>query len=206
MHFPTWLKSVGVMAVVAYAASPAIAQTGGGTGGQAGQNGAAPAAAVGGGQVARKRLSPEEQTAEADRHITRMEQTSRGVSKQVEGARQKADVVKTLCLNDKLSQVNVAVRSAKDWRQQLGAAIQRKDTEAADHKFTLVTVLRQRTDQLGAEANQCIGSEAVVLGDAKVTTTVDPTIPQDQANYPPGPGGEPVTTITQPPYCTSCTR
>jgi len=104
-------------------------------------------------------------------------------------------------LNDKLSQIDVATRSAKDRRQSLQLAIGRSDAELGNHEFTILTVLRQRSEQLTAEANQCIGEEATLIGESKITTTVDPTLPpDDDTNYQvPDPN-----VVINPPSCTSC--
>ncbi|AKV01734.1 hypothetical protein AKJ09_08397 [Labilithrix luteola] len=129
-----------------------------------------------------------------------MEQSAGGVRKMLEEARKQRDVVKTLCLNDKLSQIDVAIRSGKDRRGQLEAAVKRNDTELSNHEFTILTVLRQRSEQIVAEANQCIGEESAFVGDTNVKTSVDPTIPQDEAPYP---STDP-TLVTGTPPCTSC--
>ncbi len=203
-----WLFAVGMLA---YLATPAGAQTGGAPAGGTATGGASTANASGtaGGssdaQVGFQRkttLSPQEQLTESAKHIGRMEAAATGVRKQLEEARRQRDVVKTLCLNDKLSQIDVAIRSARDRRQQLQSAVTRNDTELSNHEFTILTVLRQRSEQLVAEANQCIGEEAAFVGDTRVTTTVDPAIPPDETPYPPvtDPG-----TVVQPPQCTSCT-
>jgi len=102
-------------------------------------------------------LPPQEELAAADSAIAGMEQTATTVSRMLEQARAARDVVKTLCLNDKLSQIDVAIRSAKDRRSALQAAVGRNDQELSNHEFTILTVLRQRDEQLSAEANQCIG-------------------------------------------------
>jgi hypothetical protein len=188
------------LAMIAYAASPADAQQPGGAGG-------APGGAAGGAdaQVGFQRktpLSPQEQLAQAEQILVRMEQAAGAIRRQLEEARKQRDVVKTLCLNDKLSQIDVAIRSAKDRKQSLQVAAQRNDNELSNHEYTILTVLKQRAEQLTAEANQCIGEEAAFLGDTKVSTTVDPTLPPtDDTYYPPT---DP-TLITQPPSCTSCT-
>lgn len=208
MRVRSSLKWLTAVAMLAYLATPAVAQTGGtGTAG-----GAAPGAGAGtaGGsadaQVGFQRktsLSPQEQLAESAKHVGRMEAAATGVRKQLEEARRQRDVVKTLCLNDKLSQIDVATRSARDRRQQLQSAVNRNDSELANHEFTILTVLRQRAEQLVAEANQCIGEEAAFVGDTRVTTIVDPSIPPDETPYP-GPMTDPGG-IAQPPQCTSCT-
>jgi len=146
-------------------------------------------------------VSPQDQLLESDRILTRMEQAAGAIRRQLEEARKQRDVVKTLCLNDKLSQIDVAIRSARDRKQSLQAAAQRNDSELSNHEFTILTVLRQRSEQLTAEANQCIGEEAAFLGDTKVSTTVDPSLPQtDDTYYPPT---DP-TLVSATPQCTSC--
>jgi hypothetical protein len=129
-----------------------------------------------------------------------MEQAGRAVRKQLETARQQHDVVKSLCLDDKLSQIDVAVRSAKERKTSLASAAQRNDAELANHEYTILTVLRQRSEQLTAEANQCIGEEAAYLGETKVSTIIDPNIANEPAGYPPGtPGTDPGAISNQPP-------
>jgi len=191
-------KWLSVVAVVAALAVPAGAQTGG----------ASPAASTGSadGQVGfqkRAQLTPQQELTEADSQISRMETAGAAVRRQLEQARAARDVVKTLCLNDKLSQVDVAVRSAKDRRGSLQLAVGRNDTELSNHEYTILTVLRQRVEQLTAEANQCIGEEAVLLGESKITWTVDPTLPDDD-----GTGYNPIDpgVIALPPSCVSCAR
>lgn len=207
MRVRSSLKWVTAFAMVAYLATPAGAQSAG-TGGAAGTTGAAngpPGSPGADAQVGFQRktsLSLQEQVAESAKHIGRMEAAATGVRKQLEEARRQRDVVKTLCLNDKLSQIDVAIRSARDRRQQLQSAVTRNDTELANHEFTILTVLRQRSEQLVAEGNQCIGEEAAFVGDTRVTTTIDPAIPQDDTPYP---TTDPVQVIL-PPQCTSCAK
>jgi hypothetical protein len=199
------LKWLSGFAMLAYLATPASAQSGAQAGSQ-GAGGAAAGASANGSsdaQVGFQRktsLSPQEQLTEGAKHIGRMEAAATGVRKQLEEARRQRDVVKTLCLNDKLSQIDVAIRSARDRRQQLQSAVTRSDTELGNHEFTILTVLRQRSEQLVAEANQCIGEESAFVGDTRVSTTIDPAIPPDETPYPPT---DPVQVIV-PPQCTSC--
>jgi hypothetical protein len=146
-------------------------------------------------------LSPKEQLAQADMFLARMGVTGTNVRHLLEQARATRDVVKTLCLNDKLNQIDVATRSARDRRTSLEQATQRNDPDLANHEFTILTVLRQRVEQLSAEANQCIGEEAVLYGTTKVITTIDPNLPnEDPSSYPDNP------IISMPPPCTSCIR
>src|SRR5262245_4703437 len=56
-------------------------------------------------------LSPAEQLAQSEMYIGQMEGARTGVRSQLQTARAQRDVVKTLCLNDKLNQMDVAIRS-----------------------------------------------------------------------------------------------
>ena len=186
MQLRSRLKWFVALAVLGYAASPADAQTtppgalnGADVGqdrGQAGQVGFR-------GRVA---LTPEQQAAEAENIVAFAANASRTVGRRLQAARQQHDVVKVLCLNDKLSQVDVAGKSAQDRRTAHSAAVGRKDVELANHEFTILTVLRQRVGQLMTEANQCIGEEAAYTGATTTFTTVDPNLPPDEpTTYPP---------------------
>lgn len=145
-------------------------------------------------------LTPAEQLAQADATLARMEGVRTAVRRQLEAARAQRDVVKSLCLNDKLNQVDVAIRSARERQGALQLAAGRKDADLTNHESTILGVLRQRVDQLSAEANQCIGQEAGFVGDSSVTSTVDPNLPQeDPSEYPDDNG-----IIVEPPACSSC--
>jgi parvulin-like peptidyl-prolyl isomerase len=145
------------------------------------------------------KLSPEEQLKAADAVLGRIDTASNTVRKQLEQARAQRDVVKSLCLNDKLTQIDVASRSGKDRREALRQATSRQDAELANHEYMIMMVLRDRVDQLIAEANQCIGEEAGFVGETRVTVSVDPTLPrEDPAQYPENP------LISVPPACVSC--
>lgn len=146
-------------------------------------------------------LSPAEQLAQSEAYLTRMDAARSTVRRQLETARSQRDVVKVLCLNDKLNQIDVAIRSARERRVALELAASRKDADLSNHEFTILSVLRQRTDQLTAEANQCIGQEAGFVGDTAVTSTIDPGLPEeDPSQYPE------TEVITDPPPCSSCFR
>ena len=183
-----------VGALVAFAVK-AGAQTAGGSAAGGGGSGGAGASVNAGtsatvnGQVGFSRqgqLSPQEEVAQSDAILGRLQNGSSTVSKQLGEARNSRDVVKVLCLNDKLSQMDVALRSAQDRKASLATAAQANNTELANHEFTILTVLKNRADQLQAEANQCIGEEAAFVGATQTTTTIDPDIPVvDQAPYPP---------------------
>jgi hypothetical protein len=150
----------------------------------------------------RVQLSPQDELAEANAAIARMDQASATVRHQLEQARVARDVVKTLCLNDKLSQIDVTTRSARDRRAALQSAVDRNDVESANHHFSILTAHRQHAEQISAEANQCVGEEVAFVGQTQVTMEVDAILPgEDEVQY-----TEPTTGISVPPLPVSPTR
>ena len=95
--------------------------------------------------------------------------------------------MKTTCLSDKLAQIEVATRSAKERQGALKSAIARGDNDLRNHEFAVMNVLRQRAEQLDAEANQCIGEELGFPGETKITFSIDPNIASVDPGAPSGP-------------------
>jgi hypothetical protein len=122
-------------------------------------------------------LTPPQMLAEAEKYPPAMDQGAAHVRRQLGESRQQRDVVKVLCLNDKLTQIDVAIRSVRDRMVSLRAAVSQNDVDRARHEFTVVQVLRDRVRTLVAEANQCIGEETGFVGESRVTVDIDPTIP-----------------------------
>lgn len=183
----------GIVAIVAVTAAYGVASA------EAGASGTSATAAT---NVRQSQLTPQEQKVQADATLARIDAAGVAVRRQLEAARSSRDVVKTLCLNDKLNQIDVAVRSARDRRTSLEQAIARRDADLSGHEFTILGVLRQRVDQLTAEANQCIGEEAAFVGQSRVTTQIDTNLPgEDPSTYPVAP-----TVLSSPPPCASCTK
>jgi hypothetical protein len=157
----------------------AAARTGGVLGPKANLFGA-PAAAI---EAPREvDLPPEQQLSLSHQYISRMDQATTTVRTALEQARAARDVVKTLCLNDKLNQIDVAVRSGKDRAAALQSAVNGRDKDRARHEFMILQVLKDRIDQLVKEANQCIGEEAGFIGESQVSLQVDPNIPDNNTD------------------------
>jgi hypothetical protein len=197
MRIRATFKWIAVAASLLCGIGSATAQeTGAGANAGAGANGQV-------GFERRPQLSPQEEVAQSDTILRRIDSAAGTVRRQLESARAARDVVKTLCLNDKLSQIDVANRSARDRQTALQAAGERNDRELANHEFTILTVLRQRVEQLTAEANQCIGEEMTWLGQTEVNTQIDPNLPGvDTTAYPPT---DMATVPPGTPMCSTCT-
>lgn len=134
-------------------------------------------------------VAPGDQAALADQYIAKMQASSTRVRHLLDDARRAKDVIKTTCLQDKLAQIEVALKSARERSAALKQAIARADNDVRNHEFSVLNVLRQRAEQLDAEANQCIGEELGFPGETKQTFKVDPNIaPVDPGFGPSDPG------------------
>ncbi len=143
-------------------------------------------------------LSIAEQVAQSEKIVARMESTRDAVRRDLEEARQQRDVVKTLCLNDKLNQLDVALRSGTERQRALKLAADRNDKELTNHEYTILAVLNQRAEQLDSEAKQCIGKEVGFVGESSTTSDVDVGMPNEKVV------AVPDLVITTPPGCASC--
>ncbi len=144
--------------------------------------------------------SPQKILEDAQSTLDQMEKGADNISLQLRRAREEKDVVKTLCLDDKLNQMNVAARSASDRVASIQAAVESGNMERAQHDDAVLGALAVRANELIAEANQCIGEETGVLGQTKLDLYVDPSIPTADTAAPPIP---PV--ISTPPVAASPT-
>ena len=113
-----------------------------------------------------------------------MDRSALVVRRQLTLAREQKDVVKALCLNDKLNQIDLAIRTATDRVSGLESAAGANDLERARHQYTVVEVLKDRVTTLVSEANQCIGEETGFVGESAVTVEVEGVPDVDPSEYP----------------------
>ena len=122
-------------------------------------------------------LSGPDQLREAGSVIETMNSQRRRVSDLLDRARQERDIIKVNCLNDKLTQIDVTLRSAREHQELLQTAVSINNDGQRNHEFTLITIQRQRTEQFEAEARQCIGEDTGTFDrDTRLTLVVDPNI------------------------------
>lgn len=111
--------------------------------------------------------------------IEDIEGASRDIAKQQQEARRERDVVRVLCLSDKLGQIDVALRSAKARSDALSVALDRDDLDRAHHESLVMGVLAARVKVLVGESSQCVGEETGFIGEAEVNVSIDPNLPDD---------------------------
>lgn len=130
-------------------------------------------------------LSPPQMLEKVRSVVPEMDQLRAGVSQQLAEAKRNRDVVKSLCLDDKVKQMKLATDTAKDRVVDLNSAVTQNDIDRARHEFTVIQVLRERVQTLVAEAQQCIGEETGFVGNSTVSVTIDPALPDaDPSEYP----------------------
>jgi len=93
---------------------------------------------------------------ESAKHLGRMEQSPAAFA-DARGSAQAARRRQDDLPQRQLSQIDVAIRSGRDRRTQLQAAVNRNDAELANHEFTILTVLRQRSEHWSPKPTKCIG-------------------------------------------------
>jgi adenosyl cobinamide kinase/adenosyl cobinamide phosphate guanylyltransferase len=131
-------------------------------------------------------LAPAERLAQGQEIVVAIEAASQAIQRQLQSARKDRDVVRVLCLNDKLNQVDVALSSAQDRLGSLRTAIEHSDADRARHEYTVLEVLNDRARVLVNESNQCVGEETGFIGEAEVSVSVDPNLPDPDTTTDPG--------------------
>jgi hypothetical protein len=159
---------------------------------------AAPAKEVSGGQDVN--LTPQQMLERVRNMIPEMDKLRGTVAEQLADAKKKKDVVKALCLDDKVKQMKLATDTAKDRVVDLTSAVSQNDPDRSKHEFTVIQVLRERVQTLVTEAQQCIGEETGFVGDSDITVEIDPAIPDtDPSAFPDDP------LVSEPPVLSSPT-
>lgn len=128
-------------------------------------------------------LSPEERLRRGKAFVDNINRASDSLARQLQIAKDDRDVVRVLCLNDKLNQVNVAQRSAQDRLGVLQTAAQRADADRTRHEYTVLEVLADRVRVLLNESSQCVGEETGFIGEAEVTVSIDPSLPDADTSF-----------------------
>lgn len=100
------------------------------------------------------------------------------IQRSLQSARKDRDVLKSVCLDNKLNQADVAIRSLSDRRNELELAITRNDRELAYHQYTIIVILYNKILQTNAEANQCIGEESAFVENSGTRVLIDTTVPK----------------------------
>jgi hypothetical protein len=144
-------------------------------------------------------LSPQETLAQAKEYVTKMQDALRHVVELQEIAKKQKDIIKLNCVNDKLLQLKGHLAVNDQAMASLNEAIAKGDDSTRQHEFTRVTILSQKVQVLGTEAENCVGADLSYVGQARVDVEIDPSIPQADVTDP----GFPQLDTSRPPLASS---
>lgn len=146
-------------------------------------------------------LTPQEMVAQAQDHRARMADTLARMTSLTQAARKDRDVIRLNCLEDKITQVRANIAIADQSIQSLNEAVQRADSSSQLHEFTRLTIIDQKVQLLGTEADTCVGADLTFVGRTKVEVEVTGNLPGDEVTQPP----PPTTVVERPPAASPST-
>jgi hypothetical protein len=129
--------------------------------------------------------SQTDQTAWVADITSRSKSLATRVSSMLDAARLEKDVMKATCLNNKLTEVDVAGNQIQEQANAFQKLPPGNGSER-NHVTGMISLLADKLDKFNAEANQCVGEDLYRVGPTTVTTEIntalmpfetDPTTP-----------------------------
>ena len=136
----------------------------------------------------RPTLTPEEMVNQSRDYAKSMNEVLKRIQVLQDQAKRDKDIIRLNCVTDKVVQVRVNISIAEQSIASLQEAVTRNDEGERVHEFTRLTIVNQKVQVLGAEAENCIGEDLSFVGATKVDVEIDPNIPQYDPTQPPTPG------------------
>ena len=136
----------------------------------------------------RPTLTPEEMVNQSRDYAKTMNEVLKRIQVLQDQAKRDKDIIRLNCVTDKVVQVRVNISIAEQSIASLQEAVTRNDEGERVHEFTRLTIVNQKVQVLGAEAENCIGEDLSFVGATKVDVEIDPNIPQYDPTQPPTPG------------------
>jgi hypothetical protein len=136
----------------------------------------------------RPTLTPEEMVNTAKDYGRNMTEVLKRTQTLQDQAKREKDIIRLNCVTDKVVQVRVNISIAEQSVAALQEAVTRADEGERTHEFTRLTIVNQKVQVLGAEAENCIGEDLSFVGATRIDIEVDPSIPTYDPTLPPAPG------------------
>jgi len=136
----------------------------------------------------RPTLTPEEMVNQSRDYAKTMNEVLKRSQVLQDQAKRAKDIIRLNCVTDKVVQVRVNISIAEQSIASLQEAVTRNDEGERVHEFTRLTIVNQKVQVLGAEAENCIGEDLSFVGATKVDVEIDLNIPQYDPTQPPTPG------------------
>lgn len=109
-------------------------------------------------------------------YMDKIRDTEKRVSQLLEQARNKKDVIKLNCVQDKLVQVRSHLIVAE---QSMASFDSAPDQKEKAHASSRVEILSEKVGVLRTEAENCIGEEASYVGKTETSMEVESSVPQE---------------------------
>ena len=136
----------------------------------------------------RPTLTAEEMVNQSREYAKNMNDVLKRIQTLQDQAKREKDIIRLNCVTDKVVQVRVNISIAEQSIAALQEAVTRADEGERTHEFTRLTIVNQKVQVLGAEAENCIGEDLSFVGATKVDVEIDPNIPTYDPTQPPAPG------------------
>jgi hypothetical protein len=135
----------------------------------------------------RSTLTPQDMIKAGNDYFKNMNETVKRITDlQTQSKRQK-DIIRLNCVTDKLVQAKVNITIGEQAMASLQESIARADEGGRTHEFTRLTIVNQKVQVLGAEAENCIGEDLSFVGATRVDVEIDPNLPQVDVTQPAAP-------------------
>jgi hypothetical protein len=113
------------------------------------------------------KIPPAEKREAAAKFVAESKQVLVSVTGVLKEAREKKDIIRINCVNDKLTRIKALARSAEMTELYLREALTKKDDKTANTSYLKLTTALSKIRALKSEAEQCIGELAFAKGDKK---------------------------------------
>ena len=100
-------------------------------------------------------------------------------------AREKKDIIRLNCVNEKLSAINGLVKISEEAQQSLKEAIAKRDDELKKHEYEKVLLADKRIAGLRLEVEGCVGEMSTYTGNTDIVVATDENVRSDDADVAP---------------------
>jgi hypothetical protein len=135
----------------------------------------------------RSTLTPQDMIKQGQEYFKNMNDTVKRITDLQTQAKRQKDIIRLNCVTDKLVQSKVNITIGEQAMAALQESISRADEGGRTHEFTRLTIVNQKVQVLGTEAENCIGEDLSFVGATRVDVEIDPNLPSIDVTQPAAP-------------------
>jgi hypothetical protein len=135
----------------------------------------------------RSTLTPQEMVNQGNEYFKNMNDTVKRITDLQNQSKRQKDIIRLNCVTDKLIQSKVNISIGEQAMAALQESISRADEGGRTHEFTRLTIVNQKVQVLGTEAENCIGEDLSFVGATRVDVEIDPSLPTIDPTQPAAP-------------------